>query len=44
MLPPALPAVPHVDLVTRYRVAQGGIDIGGDFYDLFELEGDRGRS
>ncbi len=37
LLPPALPRIPHVDVVARYRVAQGGIDIGGDFYDLFEL-------
>lgn len=37
LLPPALPSVPHLDLVARYRVAQGGIDIGGDFYDLFKL-------
>ncbi len=36
-LPPVLPTIPHVDLVARYRVAADGIDIGGDFYDAYEM-------
>jgi serine phosphatase RsbU (regulator of sigma subunit) len=36
-LPPILPMIPGVDLVARYWPA--GIDeVGGDFYDVFELE------
>lgn len=36
LLPPALPEIPGVDLGARYRVADAGIEIGGDFYDVFE--------
>jgi PAS domain S-box-containing protein len=39
LLPPALPEIPGVDVATRYRVAGGEIEIGGDFYDLFEVGG-----
>ncbi len=39
LLPPALPEIPGVDVATRYRVAGGDIEIGGDFYDLFEVGG-----
>lgn len=37
LLPPALPEIPGIELAAVYRVAQSGIDIGGDFYDVFEL-------
>lgn len=36
LLPPALPEVPGIDLGADYRVAEAGIEIGGDFYDVFE--------
>jgi serine phosphatase RsbU (regulator of sigma subunit) len=36
LLPPALPRIPGLDLAARYRPASSSIDIGGDFYDLFE--------
>jgi len=39
LLPAALPAIPGVDVATRYRVAGGEIEIGGDFYDVFEVGG-----
>jgi serine phosphatase RsbU (regulator of sigma subunit)/PAS domain-containing protein len=37
LLPPALPEIEGLDVAAVYQVAQGGIDIGGDFYDMFEL-------
>jgi serine phosphatase RsbU (regulator of sigma subunit) len=36
LLPPALPAIPGIETATRFRPAQRGLDVGGDFYDLFE--------
>jgi serine phosphatase RsbU (regulator of sigma subunit) len=39
LLPPALPAIAHLELAARYRVAEGGMDIGGDFYDVFQVDG-----
>ncbi len=36
LLPPALPEIPGIDLGADYRVAEAGIEIGGDFYDVFE--------
>ncbi len=44
LLPPALPEIPGIDLAARYRVAEGDIEIGGDFYDVFEVAGGRGSS
>jgi serine phosphatase RsbU (regulator of sigma subunit) len=38
LLPPALPTIAHLELAARYRVAGGGMDIGGDFYDVFQVE------
>ncbi len=37
LLPPELPEIPGIDLGARYRVADIGIEIGGDFYDVFEI-------
>ncbi|MEY9849110.1 SpoIIE family protein phosphatase [Streptacidiphilus sp. MAP5-3] len=37
----ALPDVPGARLAASYRPAGEGLDIGGDFYDLFPLPGDR---
>lgn len=35
LLPPSLPLVPGVDLAGRYHGASDGMDVGGDFYDVF---------
>jgi serine phosphatase RsbU (regulator of sigma subunit) len=37
LLPHTLPAVPGLDVAARYLPATRGMDIGGDFYDLFRL-------
>jgi sigma-B regulation protein RsbU (phosphoserine phosphatase) len=37
LLPPQLPDVPHLDLAATYRAGGEGVDVGGDFYDVFEL-------
>jgi PAS domain S-box-containing protein len=36
LLPPALPAIPGLDLAARYQVAESDTEIGGDFYDVIE--------
>jgi serine phosphatase RsbU (regulator of sigma subunit) len=36
LLPPMLPELPGLDLSARFRAAGEGLDVGGDFYDLFE--------
>src|SRR4051794_10093544 len=36
LLPPVLPELPGLDLAARFRAAGAGLDVGGDFYDLFE--------
>ena len=41
LLPPMLPELPGLDLAARFRAAGSGLDVGGDFYDLFET-GDSG--
>jgi PAS domain S-box-containing protein len=41
LLPPMLPELPGLDLAARFRAAGAGLDVGGDFYDLFET-GDSG--
>jgi serine phosphatase RsbU (regulator of sigma subunit) len=38
LLPPHLPDVPGVELAARYRPAGEGNEVGGDFYDVFEIE------
>lgn len=38
LLPHTLPAIPGLDVAARYLPATRGMDIGGDFYDLFQLE------
>lgn len=35
LLPPALPDVPGLEVSAAYRAASTGIDVGGDFYDVF---------
>ena len=39
LLPPELPHIPGIDLGATYRAIGEGIEVGGDFYDLFELPG-----
>jgi len=39
LLPPTLPLVPGVDVGAAYRASGEGNDIGGDFYDVFEIGG-----
>ncbi|MFJ7769398.1 PP2C family protein-serine/threonine phosphatase [Streptomyces sp. NPDC097107] len=40
LLPPALPVVPGLELACHYRTASAH-DVGGDFYDVFPLDGGR---
>ncbi len=40
LLPPALPGVPGMETAAYYHVASPD-EVGGDFYDLFPLAGDR---
>ena len=41
LLPDALPAIPGLDLAVRYLPATGGVQVGGDWYDVFSLSRDR---
>jgi serine phosphatase RsbU (regulator of sigma subunit) len=41
LLPPSLPTVPGLELGARYAPAGEGVEVGGDFYDAFALDGDR---
>ena len=36
LLPPHLPAIERVELAARFRAAGAGMQVGGDFYDIFE--------
>jgi serine phosphatase RsbU (regulator of sigma subunit) len=42
LLPPRLPEVPGLDLGARYHPALAGLEVGGDFYDVFDTGGDWG--
>ena len=37
LLPPSLPTIPGVQLAARYRAAGEGNEVGGDFYDVFQV-------
>ena len=39
LIPPAPPVVPGLDVGAAYRPAYTGDEVGGDFYDIFELPG-----
>ncbi|MGY1621005.1 SpoIIE family protein phosphatase [Geodermatophilus sp. SYSU D00965] len=41
LLPPAPPPVPGLRVAVRYLAASRGADVGGDFYDVVPLPGDR---
>jgi PAS domain S-box-containing protein len=36
LLPPALPSIPGVELAARYRPSGEGVEVGGDFFDVFQ--------
>lgn len=37
LLPPHLPEIPGIEIAARYHAAGEGIQVGGDFYDIFPL-------
>ena len=37
LIPPALPPIPGIDIAAAYRPAGSGDEVGGDFYDVFEV-------
>lgn len=37
LIPPHPPAVPHLDIQAAYRPAGSGREVGGDFYDVFQV-------
>jgi serine phosphatase RsbU (regulator of sigma subunit) len=39
LLPPTLPAVPGLSAAVRFIAAGEGVEVGGDFYDLFRARG-----
>lgn len=39
LLPPQLPVVEGLDLAASYRAGGEGVEVGGDFYDVFEIGG-----
>jgi serine phosphatase RsbU (regulator of sigma subunit) len=39
LLPRALPHIPGVELASRFRPAGDGLEVGGDFYDVFPAAG-----
>ncbi|SFK99872.1 SpoIIE family protein phosphatase [Geodermatophilus ruber] len=41
LLPRALPQVPQLDFAAEYLPASTGADVGGDFYDVVEVDPDR---
>jgi len=43
LLPPELPAIPGVDVAAGYQAAGEGNEVGGDFYDVFEVAPGRWR-
>lgn len=38
LIPPVPPQVPDLDVAAAYRPAGYGVEVGGDFYDVFQLE------
>ncbi len=37
LIPPAVPEIPELELAAAYRPAGDGTEVGGDFYDIFEI-------
>ncbi|MEP7023812.1 MAG: SpoIIE family protein phosphatase [Actinomycetota bacterium] len=44
LLPRELPTVPGVEIAAAYVAATDGVDVGGDFYDVFRMPGGWGLS
>ena len=42
LLPASLPDVEGLDVAARYVAGGEGVEVGGDFYDLFPVDGGRG--
>jgi serine phosphatase RsbU (regulator of sigma subunit) len=38
LLPPQLPEIPGIDLAARHVAGGAGVEVGGDFYDVFRLD------
>ncbi len=38
LLPPSLPEIPGAHVTARYRAAGEGNEVGGDFYDVFQVD------
>jgi serine phosphatase RsbU (regulator of sigma subunit)/PAS domain-containing protein len=41
LLPPVLPEIPAIELAAAYRPAGIGLEVGGDFYDVFSTAEDQ---
>jgi serine phosphatase RsbU (regulator of sigma subunit) len=41
LLPPVLPEIPALELAAAYRPAGAGLEVGGDFYDVFSTAEDQ---
>jgi serine phosphatase RsbU (regulator of sigma subunit) len=41
LLPPGLPDLPGAELAAAYRAAGDGLEVGGDFYDVFNTADDQ---
>jgi serine phosphatase RsbU (regulator of sigma subunit) len=41
LLPPSLPSIAGLEVGARYAPAGEGVEVGGDFYDAFAVEGGR---
>lgn len=39
LLPQAVPAIPGLEMDVAYHAATEGVEVGGDFYDVFEVPG-----
>jgi serine phosphatase RsbU (regulator of sigma subunit) len=39
LLPPPLPVIPGLELAARFRAARPEARVGGDFYEVFEVDG-----
>ena len=40
LIPPTVPHIPGLDVAAIYRRAGSGDEVGGDFYDVFEIDTD----
>jgi PAS domain S-box-containing protein len=41
LLPPVLPEIPAIEIAAAYRPAGAGLEVGGDFYDVFSTGEDQ---